>query len=406
MSIYNGFCIIKHYFIIFQILYEAFFNAESAKDIASMTYNMNLVGNSNARGNVLGKFNECKEFVNFETDALLITLAMQYFWIKNLKASPEDVIPPTILHGSKETKLEWLNGHVKKMILQYIVESHSKDASEIHQNMAALSEPRNCFVCRHQGCPKVYRFDNIRRNHEEKVHSFSVQSQSEASARETSESSSSSDDIFNYCTARLNIGLLIRNADDAVKEGDGDRIMRCWKMFLLYYKAYGHHKYAIASFLLQSNVMAIFTEAQAQQIVWNRTVNRKGGRGRNISCDLRLEQINRLSKELLHNLGVNLNESAAKRESMAIGFLEKILQSIDEDMHLTVPSGHHKVKVKEVDLHHLVGNLVSKDIFKYTNGRKHEKYKGFERNLLARLDVASLASWLTGLRKQLAKKYQ
>ena len=180
--------------------------------------------------------------------------------------------------------------------------------------------------------------------------------------------------------------------------------MRCWKIFLLYYKAYGHHKYALASFLLQSNTMAIFTEAQAQQLIWNRTVNRKGGRGRNISCELRLEQINRLSKELLHNLGVNLNEVGAKRESMAIGFLEKILQSIEED--LRVPNGHHKMKEKEADMHHLIGNLLSKEIFKHTNGRKHEKYNGFERNLLAKLDVTSLANWLTCLIKQLVKKYQ
>eukprot|EP00112_Aurelia_sp_Birch-Aquarium-sp1_P016966 Seg389.5 transcript_id=Seg389.5/GoldUCD/mRNA.D3Y31 product="hypothetical protein" protein_id=Seg389.5/GoldUCD/D3Y31 len=278
-----------------------------------------------------------------------------------------------------------------------------RDASEIQQKTwEPWSRPTDGFACRYQGCSKIYRFDKVRRNHEQKVHSLSVPIQSEASSEQTCKSS---DDIFNYCTSRLNLGLIIRNADDAVKEGDGERIMRCWKIFLLYYKAYGHHKYALASFLLQSNIMAIFTEAQAQQLIWNRTVNKKGGRGKNISCDLRLEQINRLTKELLHNLGVNLNDVAAKRESMAIGFLEKILQSIEEDMHLRVPSGHHKMKEKEMDMHHLIGNLLSKEIFKYTNGRKHEKYKGFERNLLAKLDVASLASWLTGLRKQPAKKY-
>lgn len=234
---------------------------------------MNLVRNSNARGNVLGKFNECKEFVNFETDSLLITLAMTYFGINSLKASSEEVIPPTVLHGSKEEKLEWLYAHVRTIILQYIVEPNSKDASEIQQNMGALSRPTDGFACRYQGCSKIYRFDKVRRNHEQKVHSLSVPIQSEASSEQTCKSS---DDIFNYCTSRLNLGLIIRNADDAVKEGDGERIMRCWKIFLLYYKAYGHHKYALASFLLQSNIMAIFTEAQAQQLIWNRTVNKKG----------------------------------------------------------------------------------------------------------------------------------
>ena len=184
--------------------------------------------------------------------------------------------------------------------------------------MEALSRPTDGFACRYQGCTKLYRFDKVKRNHEERVHSLSIPVWSETSFEQMSKTSSSQDDIFNYCTSRLNLGLMIQNADDAVKKG-GERIMRCWKIFLPYYKAYGHHKYALASFLLQSNIMAIFTEAQAERIIWNRTVNRKEGRGWNISCDIRLEQINRLSKELLHNLGVNLNDIAAKRESMAIG---------------------------------------------------------------------------------------
>ncbi len=29
------------------------------------------------------------------------------------------------------------------------------------------------------------------------------------------------DDVFNYVTARLKLGLLLKNVDDAVKEGDG-----------------------------------------------------------------------------------------------------------------------------------------------------------------------------------------
>ena len=40
------------------------------------------------------------------------------------------------------------------------------------------------------------------------------------------------DDVLSYATARLNLGLLIRCADDAVREGDGERIILCWCFFL------------------------------------------------------------------------------------------------------------------------------------------------------------------------------
>ena len=372
------------------------------RDVGSMAYNMNLIKNTNARGNVLDKFNECKEFVNFETDALIITLTLSYFGLAGTDVPPEEVIPPTVITSSKEAKIGWFYDEVKKMILQFVVEPNSKDIINIHENIAALSNEAPVFFCSEPGCHKTFRYEKVWNHHKKKVHHSTL---SELEPIKKPQKQEAGDDIHNYCTARLNLGLLVRNADDAVKEGDGERILNCWKFFLLYFKAFGHHKYAYASFLQQAKVKAILTEAQSEQLVWNRTVNKKGGKGRNISCDIRLEQINCLTKELLHNLGVNLNEGTALRESQAIGFLERILQSVNEDMHISLGTGSHKVKSKEADMQHLVNNLLSKKIFQIINGRRLEKFEGFKRNLLARLDVMSLSSWLSGLLKQTAKKY-
>ena len=44
----------------------------------------------------------------------------------------------------------------------------------------------------------------------------------------------------------------------------------------------------------------------------DRTVNNHGGKGRNISLDLRLEHLNNLLKEMLRCLGVNVTEISAK----------------------------------------------------------------------------------------------
>ena len=57
-------------------------------------------------------------------------------------------------------------------------------------------------------------------------------------------------------------------------------------VFLLqYYKAFGHHKYAIAAFRLIANVTAVLTKQKAHKLTWNRTINNKGGKGRNMSND-------------------------------------------------------------------------------------------------------------------------
>ncbi|KAI8516474.1 hypothetical protein Bbelb_050550 [Branchiostoma belcheri] len=46
--------------------------------------------------------------------------------------------------------------------------------------------------------------------------------------------------------AKLGMALLIRNLMDATREGDGERVARCLKMTLLFFRAYGHTKYALA----------------------------------------------------------------------------------------------------------------------------------------------------------------
>ena len=76
----------------------------------------------------------------------------------------------------------------------------------------------------------------------------------------------------------------------------------------------------------------MLTERKSHLLTQNRTINNKGGKGKNMSCDVRLEQWNCLAKELISHLGVNLNEKCAKREAGAIAFLEEMLLMIDEDL--------------------------------------------------------------------------
>ena len=57
------------------------------------------------------------------------------------------------------------------------------------------------------------------------------------------------DYIFNYRRSKLTFGLLLFEFEDAVKEGDGDRLINVYKFALLFYKRYGHHKYAYVIFL-------------------------------------------------------------------------------------------------------------------------------------------------------------
>ena len=165
------------------------------------------------------------------------------------------------------------------------------------------------------------------------------------------------DDRFNYACVRLAFGLLLRNFDDSVKEGDDKRIMRCWKMSLLIFRAYGHTKYAYAAFHLIPAIQATLTPHQAHCLMWNRTVNNTGGPGRNISMYLRLEHLNNFTKGMLKDLGPNVTENAARRCSKSVGKTEALLKTTDDDLNVCRPSGHHKVRKSETDFKTLVDEL-------------------------------------------------
>ena len=94
--------------------------------------------------------------------------------------------------------------------------------------------------------------------------------------------------VFNYHSARLQLGLFMANLSDAIKHGDGQRLLRCYKFalhVLLCYK-HKHTKYAFVLLSFFSKFSALLSEREGQLLVSNRFVNLKGGTGNNIPLDL------------------------------------------------------------------------------------------------------------------------
>ena len=86
------------------------------------------------------------------------------------------------------------------------------------------------------------------------------------------------------------MSLLLRNFIDAGREGDGDRLLKCIKMFLLHFRedGSGSTKYALESLYHLFQMYALLTPREAERVKWNPTVNNKGGVGNNVFMDLGL----------------------------------------------------------------------------------------------------------------------
>ena len=73
----------------------------------------------------------------------------------------------------------------------------------------------------------------------------------------------------------------------------------------------------------------IFSPRMSEQLLWSRTVNVHGQAGRNVSCDIHMEHLNRLCKSSLGNLGSNIIDKAVDRIGRCIGELVKVTANYD-----------------------------------------------------------------------------
>ena len=119
--------------------------------------------------------------------------------------------------------------------------------------------------------------------------------------------------VREYAKDTLALGLLLMEFIDAIKEGDGNRIIRWWRFFLPLFKATGRTNYSIEAFTLLCQHDILFSHRASAQLAWSRTINTHGRPGKNIPCDLHLEHLNREAKNAMGGLSSNITEQSVKR---------------------------------------------------------------------------------------------
>ncbi len=142
----------------------------------------------------------------------------------------------------------------------------------------------------------------------------------------------------------ISLGLLLMEFTDAIREGDGTRIIRCWRYFLLLFKASDRKNYAIEAFTLLAQHKYLFSPRMAKQLQWSRTVNVHGRPGKNIPADLHMEHLNRVCKDAISGLGSNITDNSIQRVGRCLGRLEGILQHYDKDNGVKEVSGRHSIR--------------------------------------------------------------
>ncbi len=110
------------------------------------------------------------------------------------------------------------------------------------------------------------------------------------------------DDGVTYARELLTLGLIWLQFYDAVKEGDGDRILLAWKILIPVFKATNHVNYLkeAVNLVLQTQILS---QRKAGQLLWSRCINTQGRKGHNLPCDLHQEHLNQRLKGVLRSVG-------------------------------------------------------------------------------------------------------
>lgn len=209
----------------------------------------------------------------------------------------------------------------------------------------------------------------------------------------------SQDYVLCYQKASLTINLLIHNINDAIREGDGERLIDAYKMAMLYFKCTGHTKYAYSVIKLLFRIQMVPQEAF--KIIWGRFVNTKGFKGRNISNDLHLEHMNNFLKDLLKSLHHNLSHSNAERISKALRNTKVIVDNFETSVGIDRSHSSRNSPNMESDVKKLAEEYVKAEVFVEKEGiREYESFPKFNKNICKRKDPSLLLKWAVEKRRE------
>ena len=202
------------------------------------------------------------------------------------------------------------------------------------------------------------------------------------------------DGIYNYARVLCHYGSLVMEFRDAWQEGDGERVLRCWKLFMPHFKVVGCTKYSLEALKLLIHTGITCSPNLAHQITWHRFVNTRGGAGNNIPCDLFNEHINKQIKHIIQNMGSNLTESALQRAARSVTSLHQICKRFDSESGVPITTTRHGSRSDIEDVRKVVKIVLKSKLLAELGQREHRSFREMKLNPLHKWDVKKTERWI------------
>lgn len=386
-------------------MWKRFYKVGSSKEGGTLLQLRNIIDRRNIGSGkkIKHHVNEIEDFLELVINCHLIVAALHFFGMADIEDTPHtNAFPSNIATLPHNSCKKFFKAKMIKIIETYVVPRGLAVAS----GTSAIVEPTpqdNPHVLRIQAehdyaCPPSPVSDCRAggRSLPQTMRQHVPRSQASQLVKKVSP-----DGVYNYASALLNDGLQLLEFKDAIREGDGTRILRIWKVLLLYFHHAGHKNYKLESFHLSSMVNAIASPRIAAQLTWSRTVNVRGGKGHNMPVDLHMEHLNRTSKDYVANLGANTGETPIVQCGKSLSGIMAVCQHYDQENSVSPQSVQHTKHSTAQDMKKILTQLTSaSSVFDYIPGREHKSFKGMKTSISDCIDVEKLLDWLKKQKEQ------
>lgn len=366
-----------------------------------------LINRRNVVTEVKRNYAASKRFLCLALESRVVAAAMTLLGIERMDDQPKtSTVPERLQHLGKSERKNVLTNLAAKVVDQFVLQKKTvarmlqakEDLEE--EKLSLVTSPDGKFRCQEPSCRRTFRFNGkAKRDHEANAHGIV-----KANAGLVVDND---DDMYNYQCSLLEYLMLLKNFQDGVSEGDGARILRCWKFLLLYLKADGpsSRKYCLEGLYLSFQVHCLLSARESYRVIWNRSVKKKSGFGGNIPIDLAMEHYIRLVKLLTRKLGPNqMNRNILQRYLKALGFTKTLLEDFDEHTGIIRRSGRHTKKAALHDKAKIVEELISSKALVPQSKRKYAMYKDVKPTMLADFNFHLFYEWINVHKRDIAKK--
>ena len=201
------------------------YKSTSASDVVTIFQLRNLINRKNIGKKPSKDVNAYEDFFHLLVESHVLAAAMEFLGMESIDDKPADILPSTLWLLSQEERKSILTSVCEAMVDEFV------DLSTIDVS------------------------DTETGDKEQDQHVLGSNTSNQPAEKKKRDKEE--DKVLAYATELLLFDLLYKELVDAVREGDGIRVLRWWRFILLIFKATGRKNYCIESFILLAQSSAL-----------------------------------------------------------------------------------------------------------------------------------------------------